>query len=428
MPDVSWTQFRGNLLNSGFHLVRSRFAVSPVWTAEPLKITTSSPVVGTDAEGNEVVYIGASDGKFVAINGADGSEKWNLFFGGLGGGIFSAAAVAKNRCVYFTTTARPDAGRGNSFLHKADEVGKLVWSFFEFPDHGVTFSSPKVIEFGGDTLILIYVAVHPESVQGELFVLRDRENGPELLDRKELGFCEHAITGGPSIFDLLKTIWDFYTDIPVEFDPFVTTPIKFIDPTVAILAQRQRPLIAIADNLCSIGAYEWDGTSLDVLWRRTHDFTKHSSPTITGNGFMVFGRENGTVLALDVESGDKIWEYDAGESVVATPAAAPGQFIFVVSLHHLHVINASDGTVLSDGEFPRKLKLDGATMSSPAVTANRVYVPNNIEMSSFSYNLRMRGHDPSFLANTASSVAVGQQGSVFAVRRDGRLVKYPASG
>lgn len=419
----NWRQFHGDLPNRGFQLVNSEYALSPVWISEPNNITSSSPVIGKDSEGNEVIYIGAVNGKFVAVNAEDGSEKWNLFFGSLAGGIISSPAVSENGDIYFITNNEPDVGRPSSFLHKADEFGNLNWSFYEFPDNGVTFSSPKLLQVGDETLIFVYVTFPGK---GELFVLRDAENAPELVDRKALGAC--GLTGGGGVFDFLKDIWDIFTDFPLHFSSGSPLPDNFIDPTVAIVTEgRQRPLIAIADNLCNIGAYEWNGTALEVLWRQGHD-KKHSSPIILPNGLMVFGREDGKVFAYDVESGEKIWEYDAGEAVFATPAAPlGGRLIFVVSKIHIHVLDTTGGSLVHDGDIARKLKLLGQTYASPAVTANRVYVSVGLpewEMLTLSYDLKIRAHDSSFRGNGLSSLAVGDDGSIYAVAFDGTIRKY----
>ncbi|GAG87886.1 unnamed protein product, partial [marine sediment metagenome] len=78
-----------------------------------------------------------------------------------------------------------------------------------------------------------------------------------------------------------------------------------------VFTDRKVPLVAIADNLCSIGAYEWDD-ELSVVWREFHAFEKHSSTALLRNGMMVFGRQDGKTLAYDMETGVKLWEHDAG--------------------------------------------------------------------------------------------------------------------
>jgi hypothetical protein len=190
-----------------------------------------------------------------------------------------------------------------------------------------------------------------------------------------------------------------------------------------VVTGREKLLIAIADNLCSMGAFEWDGSQLSVLWHQEHNSGKHSSAAVSSNGLMVFGRRDGKVLAYDVETGIEMWKYDAGHAVLATPAIPEEQLVFVVSKDHLQVINALDGTLIHDNKIPRKLPLLGATHASPAVTANRVYV-STFEMLTVTYDLKTRGHDTTFKGNGLSSVAVGSDGAVYGVAADGTIRKY----
>jgi hypothetical protein len=65
----------------------------------------------------------------------------------------------------------------------------------------------------------------------------------------------------------------------------------------------------------------------------------------------------------------------------------------------------------------------GVTHSSPAVTANRVYV-STTEMLTVTYSLKTRAHDTNFHGNRLSSVVVGSDGSVYGVAVDGTIRKY----
>ncbi|MBW2411873.1 MAG: PQQ-binding-like beta-propeller repeat protein, partial [Deltaproteobacteria bacterium] len=244
-----------------------------------------------------------------------------------------------------------------------------------------------------------------------------------LVDRKKLGACRHD-AGSADLFEYLKEARDFVSEFPV---PFITggvlLPDAFIDPTPALDAGREKPLIAVADNLCSLGAFEWNGNELSVVWRAAHDFKKHSSTAMLSNGLMVFGRKDGKVFAHDASTGVIMWEYDAGEPVLATPSASPGEHVYVVSKNHIQVVSTSDGTLVQDGAVPRKLKLLDQTHSSPAVTNNRVYV-STAEMLTVSHDLKRRGHDSNLRGNGLSSVAVGRRGDVYVVDIHGRIHKY----
>jgi outer membrane protein assembly factor BamB len=214
------------------------------------------------------------------------------------------------------------------------------------------------------------------------------------------------------------------SDFPVKHaGDNIILPDRFIDPTVAVATVKENILIAIADNLCSIGVFEWNGVDLSVLWRQEHFFDKHSSAAITAGGLMVFGKQDGKVLAYDVQTGVKMWEYDAGEAVFATPAGSPEQLVFIVSKDHLQAIHAIDGALVRDANFSGKLPLAGSTHASPAVSANRVYV-SCFEMLTTTFDLKTRASDTNFHGNGLSSVAIGRDGAVYGVAIDGTIRKY----
>ncbi|UCF93954.1 MAG: PQQ-binding-like beta-propeller repeat protein [Desulfobacterales bacterium] len=424
-----WGQFHGDPASRGFQQVESGFALSSAWKSKAYEITTSSPVIGKDTEGKETIYIGTTGALLVALSAEDGSEKWRRAFGSLGtpAHLVSSPAVSKMGDIYVVASHRVDHGRLQSTLCKVDPFGNPVWSY-SFPDHGFTTGSPKVVQRGDDTLIFTYVYVGPVGdLRGELFVLRDEGYRAELLQRKALGACRDDITGSGSgrddRLDSLDAVWDFITAFPIERQRDGTLPNQFLDPTVAIVSQGERLLIAIADNLCRLGVYEWQEGQLSVLWGLEHAFEKHSSTALLSSGLMVFGRRDGKVLAHDVDTGAKMWEYDAGQPVMATPAEARARLIFVVSKDNIQVVNAADGTLVHDGTFPRKLKLRGQTFASPAVTTNRVYVPA-WEMLTVTHDFRTRSHDTNFHGNGLSSAAIGDDGAVYAVAIDGTVWKY----
>ena len=138
---------------------------------------------------------------------------------------------------------------------------------------------------------------------------------------------------------------------------------------------------------------------------------------------MVFGRQDGKVLAYDVQTGVKMWEFDAGQAVFATPAGSSGKLVFVMAKDQLLAINAANGALMQDANFAGKLPLTGSTHSSPAVTANLVYVAS-FEMLTTTYDLKTRASDTHFQGNGLSSVAIGRDGAVYGVAADGTIRKY----
>ena len=422
-----WRQFHGNLAGQGYIPVESGFALSSAWVAGPYKLTSSSPVIGNDINGKQIVYIGTADGELVAIDSEDGHERWRRSFASKDeiAHIVSTPAISRNGNVYVITLHPLADRRFRSVLHKVDEFNRIRWSY-ALADDGFTSGAPRILKWGEDTLIFVYLtAVVDDDPQGVLLVLRDNGKAVDILDRKALGRCvwgsaEQRATR-QDVFDSFSAVAEFISANPAETGGR-NLPDIFLDPTPAVFTDRKIPLIAIADNLCSIGAYEWDD-ELSVVWREFHPFEKHSSTALVPSGMMVFGRQDGKTLAYDMETGVKLWENDAGRPVFATPAAAPGGNLFIVAKDHIMVVRQQDGTIVHDGELPRKFVLLGQTYASPAVTENCIYVSTR-SLLTFSHDLSTRSQDTNFSGNGLASIALANNGAVYAVAADGTIHKY----
>jgi outer membrane protein assembly factor BamB len=395
-----WRHFHGNLAGQGYIPVESGFALSSA---------SSSPVIGNDIDGKQIVYIGTVDGELVAIDSEDGNERWRRSFASKdkSAHIVSTPAVSRNGDIY------------------VDEFSRIRWSY-AFADNGFTSGSPKILKWGEDTLIFVYVTVVLDNdPQGALLVLRDNGKTVDKLDDKVLGRCKWGSAeqraNSQDVFDSFSVVEELISVNPTETGGR-DLPDVFVDPTLAVFTDRKVPLIAIADNLCSIGAYEWDD-ELSVVWREFHPFEKHSSTALLPNGMMVFGRQDGKALAYDMETGVKLWEYDAGQPVFATPAAAPEEHLFIIAKDHIEVLRQQDGALVHNGELSRKFALMAQTYASPAVTENCIYVSTQALLT-FSHDLSTRSQDTNFSGNGLASIALANNGAIYAVGADGTIHKY----
>jgi hypothetical protein len=125
-----WRQFHGNSAGQGYIPVESGFALSSAWVAGPYKLTSSSPVIGNDINGKQIVYIGTVDGELVAIDSEDGNERWRRSFASNDkiAHIVSTPAVSRNGDVYVITLHPLANRRFRSVLHKVDEFSRCTRS------------------------------------------------------------------------------------------------------------------------------------------------------------------------------------------------------------------------------------------------------------------------------------------------------------
>ena len=416
---TGWRHFQGDLSGQGFLNVKSGYAVSPAWKSEPLAVAGSSPVVGRDPLGAEVVYAGTVDARLAAVDAASGEVRWRRYLvAGEGrSSIVGSPTVGDDGGVLVLTTTELASGRLQSSLHKVDGLGIRRWSF-ALPDGGVSLGSPKAFTFAGQPLALVqFLTGDPGRLRSELAVVRDAGAGAELMSRRRLGDCPEK---GDSHARMLQA-WGLLAAWPST--PGADPAGVILDPSPAAKPNRSKLLIAAADNLCRVGVFEWDGRELTPLWGDAHPGTIHSSPVILANNLVLFGRRDGKLLAYDAETGVRMWEYDAGEPILSTPAVSAGGVVFAASKTQLVALQAGDGQAVRQSGAPQRLRIPGPGIASPAVTAECVFLPAH-EMLTVSHDFKVRSHNTAFVGNGLSSAAVGSDGSLYVTAADGSIWKY----
>jgi outer membrane protein assembly factor BamB len=112
--------------------------------------------------------------------------------------------------------------------------------------------------------------------------------------------------------------------------------------------------------------------------------------------------------------------------VLATPAGSSKGIVFVVSETQVHAVSSANGAPVIQAGSPQRFRLPGVSRSSPAVTADCVYVATR-EMVTVSHDFKARSHNTGFAGAGLSSPAVGADGSVYAVARNGAIWKFKGS-
>jgi hypothetical protein len=286
------------------------------------------------------------------------------------------------------------------------------------PDDGLSLGSPKAFSLSGQPLALVQMVTRgPGGLRSELAVVADAGDGAELKSRRGLGDCPDP---GAVEARMLQS-WGVLSAWPSTRGADPTGAV--LDPSPAAKPDQAGLLIAVADNLCHVGVFRWDGHELSRVWDDAHPGIIHSSPAILANNLVVFGRRDGKLLAYDAQTGVRMWEHDAGEPVLSTPSVSAGGLVFVVSRTHLLAVQASDGTAARSSGVPQRLRLPAPSIASPAVTAECVYLPAH-EMLTVSHDFKVRSHNSAFVGNGLSSAAVGGDGSLYVAAADGSIWKY----
>ena len=92
-----------------------------------------------------------------------------------------------------------------------------------------------------------------------------------------------------------------------------------------------------------------------------------ASPLQIGDRVYV-GTSNNFLIALDTESGDKIWEFETGHSIWGQPAYKDGMLYLASMDKTIYALDAETG------QEKWRVELGGALASSPVVNTNLVYV------------------------------------------------------
>jgi len=91
-----------------------------------------------------------------------------------------------------------------------------------------------------------------------------------------------------------------------------------------------------------------------------------SSPAV-GDGLVLFGREDGRLLAVDVRSGKEVWSLDAGAQLVSSPAIVAGVAYFASMAGILYAVD------IQTGDEVWSFTAQAPIMCSPAVAGGAVY-------------------------------------------------------
>jgi outer membrane protein assembly factor BamB len=169
----AWPKYHANTMNTGMSTGRGAGGQNK-WAFQ--RGSFGSAAIGADG----TVYAGSGDGRFYAIDGANGNEKWNLFLpGGDGDTGLNTPAVAADGTVYAV---------GDN-IYAIDTNNRIVkWTFPPNPQEGLVFPISSSPTIGADG------TVYAVSFDGNLHAL-DPRSGQEIWSFA----ADTSIAGSPAL-------------------------------------------------------------------------------------------------------------------------------------------------------------------------------------------------------------------------------------
>ena len=270
-----------------------------LWTYHTNGFVNSVPAVS-----NDVVYFGADDRKFYALNAINGTLLWvnDTAMDG-----YTASAAIANNMVY----AMPKDG---SFYAFDLSNGKIIWYTLIGK---VAESSPAVgegiIAFGtdGGDIVALDASTGKEKWRydtGELEI----KSSPVIADGTIfVGSNDGSVYAITTEKGTLK--WKFSTKNNVESSPSVKNGVVYFGSTDS-------------------NFFALDGLTGKVIWIFPNSGSVLSGSAIS-NDIVYFGIKNNLIYALDANTGKKLWENSTGnnEKDYITSPAISGNMLFAAT-------------------------------------------------------------------------------------------------
>ena len=340
-----------NVLTFSLLLQLPVFAGAPLeWTFTTVSRTvwskgaiTASPSVGR----NGLVFFGAKDQTFYAVDSSKGSRVWKYR---TNGSISSSAAIDADSIVYF--------GSEDSHVYAIDgEQGSLVW---KFETGGKVRSSPALSNLG-----ILYVGSDDQNVYALNTI-----DGTKLWKFTSDGKVSSsvALTEGLSIYfgseegvvysldaDTGEKIWDYRTGGSITASPVIghnnsvfigsedqhmycfngrtgkmkwrtklNAPIK----SSAVIGPSGSIFVGGGDTI-----FELNPTDGNHDRRYKARGAIASSPAMDSDGIIYFGSDDRRVYAIGL-NGEKVWTHQTSGRVISSPAIGPDGAVYIGSEDH----------------------------------------------------------------------------------------------
>ncbi len=107
-------------------------------------------------------------------------------------------------------------------------------------------------------------------------------------------------------------------------------------------------------------------SNVKTKWVYASEANVISTPAVS-NGLVVFGNQQGKIVALSLSNGKTKWSYQTGAAIYSSPAIAENKIVFGSTDGYIYCLNRS-------GKLQWKYKANAAVLGSPVIDSNIVYI------------------------------------------------------
>ncbi len=107
-------------------------------------------------------------------------------------------------------------------------------------------------------------------------------------------------------------------------------------------------------------------SNVKIKWAYAAEANVISTPAVS-NGLVIFGNQQGKMVALSLGNGKIKWSYQTGAAIYSSPAIAANKIVFGSSDGYVYCLNIG-------GKLQWKFKANAAVLGSPVIDSNIVYI------------------------------------------------------
>lgn len=313
--------------------------------------TTATGLKDSPVYANGVVYIASMDGFLNAYDAITGVTKWQ-FNCQCGFRNFSSPLVdPTTNMIFFGTVGYADEGVPSPFFGLNAQTGKLAWALI-LPWHQLGFPT---LAFNTVYIGTTNLVSRLDHVSGELYAL------DELSGHVNWQYISQGagVWGAVGADTNTQTVFTALGNGPISAGAVALNAI-----TGALVWQTPIPQFGPDDDVGSSitvnngfvylsskngSVYALNENSGNVAWSTPIGVQSNgnlSSQSISQLGIIYVGGTNGYLYALNASSGAIRWRAKTGGPVFSSPATANGVVYFSSMDHKFYAVDASTGTIL----------------------------------------------------------------------------------